>query len=52
MTDPRTLAGFDNWDDMSPDVAEFIAKAGAAMEEELNKSDASQVPCSTPRYQG
>lgn len=55
MADPKTLTGFDNWDDMSLDVAEFIAKVGAAMEEELKKSDASQVPCSTskgPQFRG
>ena len=43
MENPKVLAGFDNWDDIPPDIARFIAKSGAAMEDELNRSDASQV---------
>ncbi|CAM9562357.1 unnamed protein product [Ascophyllum nodosum] len=43
MENPKVLAGFDNWDDIPPDIARFIAKSGAAMEDELNRSDASQA---------
>lgn len=40
---PDTILGFDDWHDMPPDVAQFLAFAGATMEAELEKSDASQV---------
>eukprot|EP00904_Undaria_pinnatifida_P001983 jgi/Undpi1/11786/HiC_scaffold_4.g01485.m1 len=40
---PDTILGFDDWHDMPPDVAQFLAFAGATMEAELEKSDASQA---------
>ena len=40
---PDSILGFDNWHDIPPDVAQFLSYAGATMEAELEKSDASQV---------
>lgn len=35
--------GFDNWNNIPPDVERFLIEAGTMMVEELDKSDASQV---------
>lgn len=45
---PDSILGFDDWHDMPPDVAHFLSYAGATMEAELEKSDASQVCCPRP----
>lgn len=41
--DPEALSGFDNWNNIPPDIERFIIETGTMMVEELDKSDASQV---------
>lgn len=45
---PGSILGFDDWHDIPPDVAQFLSYAGATMEAELEKSDASQVRSTGP----
>lgn len=41
--DPETISGFDNWNDIPLGVIHFLERVGPGMEQELTKSDASQV---------
>lgn len=42
-TDPEALSAFDEWNERPPGMDDFLLRAGEAMLDELEQSDASQV---------